>query len=295
MKKDMIILKIGGSGLTSSADVKSAIARIREIQPYIIVVSALKGITNLLSELALSMTESNLRKIAKLVDAIKVQHVSLCKELGIPSDEIILIFENAIVSSQTYIDERHVYATLVSAGELMSSKILYLYMKKNNINYDTGVAYSFVDIRDYMITSIGTKEHSLDKKQTFKNIKDLQNCNFPFITQGFISSDIEGHPTTLGREGSDFSAVILAVVFQNKNVSSKVIFLKDVDGVIIGGNVVKGMSYSELRKVVQGQENAALIHLPAIKMAEKHETPLILCNINNRFYCSNSTKITKRP
>jgi len=113
------------------------------------------------------------------------------------------------------------YDQIVSVGEMLSTKIMSAYLNEN------GFENSWLDARDIIRTDNRYRNAKVDWKQTISFCNE-KITNFPIITQGFIGCTSENFTTTLGREGSDFTAAILAFALDAKQV----IIWKDVDGVL---------------------------------------------------------------
>lgn len=117
------------------------------------------------------------------------------------------------------------YDQVVSQGELISTLIVHRYLTDQQINIE------WVDARDYIVTNSNYREAKIDWKSTSAKIRPLQGIldkNRMILTQGFIGRTPEGFTTTLGRDGSDFSAAIFASCMNAESVT----IWKDVPGVM---------------------------------------------------------------
>ncbi|MBN2124018.1 MAG: aspartate kinase [Deltaproteobacteria bacterium] len=116
------------------------------------------------------------------------------------------------------------YDQVVSMGEVWSTLVVHRYLAA------TGLDIRFMDIREYLITDDCFREGRVDWEQSRALIRKGFICNGKehYITQGFIAGTGKGHATTLGREGSDYTAAILAHILDARLVT----VWKDVRGVM---------------------------------------------------------------
>ena len=168
-----------------------------------------------------------------------------------------------------------VYDQIVSAGELLSSKILSNYL--TNKSFEN----TLVDARDIIKTNDKYQNANIDWASTKDKIKSYL-VDFPIITQGFIGSDSSNYTTTLGREGSDFTAAIIANVL---NVSEVTIW-KDVDGVLNADPryfndfvLLDQLPYSEAIELAF--YGAKVIHPRTIQPLQEKNIPLIVRSFLN--------------
>lgn len=163
------------------------------------------------------------------------------------------------------------YDQIVSLGEVMSSKILYHFLKGKN------GALIWLDARKIIATDSSYREGKINwektKEQLHNEIKPYQRAIF--ITQGFVGGDDKGLTTTLGREGSDFTAAILASSIKAESVT----IWKDVPGVLNADPkridaAVKfdELSYSEAAEMTY--YGASVIHPKTIKPLAQLNIPL---------------------
>jgi aspartate kinase len=176
----------------------------------------------------------------KLIDGLHEQHAAIVDELMQPSEgvdeECLSRFrESGVTKDLKAIIESlkgellrnksrnysFVYDQVVSHGELMSTRIVAAYLNA------CGILVQWKDARQLIATDSKYRDATVDWEQTEKQIKK-QCSDELFITQGFIGSDENGFTTTLGREGSDYTAAILAYSLN----ASEVTIWKDVPGVL---------------------------------------------------------------
>ncbi|MEN2281910.1 aspartate kinase [Algoriphagus sp. SE2] len=227
-----IIFKFGGASVKDADALKNManILRNRLRRNVVIVVSAMGKMTNLLEvilNLKLEKTDYSLS-----CDIFKSYHIDICKALFPKNHRIFPVLENQFIllekklegelSSENY-DE--FYDDIVSFGELISSKIVMEFLCLE------GLIVLWQDAREIITTNNDYRFAKIDWEKTKKNCQsDLKPRleKFPVVTQGFIGGNESGKTTTLGREGSDFTAAILGTCL---NASSVTIW-KDVPGVL---------------------------------------------------------------
>jgi aspartate kinase len=153
------------------------------------------------------------------------------------------------------------YDQVVSYGELLSTRIVSAYLETIDLSNE------WVDIREQIITDKVFREAILDWKTTRINIKKrFDNYQKLYITQGFISGTTDGLTTTLGREGSDYTAAILANSLDAKAIT----IWKDVPGVLNADpryfkNPVKIDKISYQEAIELAYYGAKIIHPKTIK------------------------------
>lgn len=277
---DLKIYKFGGASVRDGAAIRNVgniIAHIKDGQ-YVIVVSATGKTTNALEEVVNSyytqdgQTESLLEKVKQLhydiADDLLPSHQALKEDLNESFVTIEWIIEEKPIDEYDYI-----YDQIVSVGELLSSKILYHYLK----NLGTKVAW--LDIRDVIVTDETYREARIQWDTTAhkaqSTIKPLFSDIQYVITQGFIGSTPENNTTTLGREGSDYTAAILSYCLDAHSMH----IWKDVPGVLTADprlfdDVVwlPRMSYKEAIEMTY--YGAKVIHPKTIKPLQNKQIPL---------------------
>jgi aspartate kinase len=229
---DTIVYKFGGASVKDSQALQNLanLLRARHRPNLLIVVSAMGKTTNLLeSILASKMENANLE--AQL-DALKTYHVEICEAVFPKGHQVFEALESLVdslrnklslpISRENY-DEY--YDRIVGFGELISSRILadFLCLEQLPVIWQ--------DARALIETTSEFRFARIDFEKTRANCQDhlkpvLQNSCV--LTQGFIGADPLGRPTTLGREGSDFTAAILATSLDAESVT----IWKDVPGVL---------------------------------------------------------------
>ena len=202
--------------------------------------------------------------------------------------EIKLIFRNI----KEFLDKNKspnfsfVYDQVVSNGELISSKIICEFLNNN------GVTINWIDAREIIKTDSKFRGANVNWKETKSKISKNIDINQLNITQGFIASDKNNFTSTLGREGSDYSAAIIAFCLNAKSLT----IWKDVPGLLNcdpkffkKSVLLENISYSEAIELAF--YGASVIHPKTLQPLQKKEIPLLV----KSFYDpkSNGTKITR--
>ena len=222
------IFKFGGTSIKDTESVKrvAEILRIYSEDKLVIVFSAIGKVTNMLEEVTEAYVQKNGQAEDKL-QLVKDFHTHLLGELFEVNNAIYNEVNNLFVEIEWVLEDEpnpdfaFNYDQIVSIGELLSTKIMSAYLSEN------GFKNSWLDARDIIRTDNKYRNAKIDWEQTITFCKD-KITHFPIITQGFIGCTSENFTTTLGREGSDFTAAILAFALDVKQV----IIWKDVDGVL---------------------------------------------------------------
>lgn len=222
------IYKFGGSSLKNAANIKLVTKIISENKEddMVIVFSAMGKVTNMLEEVVNSYFNKQ-KKVRNLLKKVRDFHVSLANQLFNKNDKVFDEINNLIVEIEWVIDDdptdnySYYYDQIVAIGELLSTKIMSAFLHKNDI------INHWTDIRDIVRTDDSYRNAKIHWNDTMRfACKNLKSGIV--VTQGFIGSTSENNTTTLGREGSDFTAAILAYCLNAK----KVIIWKDVPGLM---------------------------------------------------------------
>jgi aspartate kinase len=230
----MRIYKFGGASVKDASGVKNVAQIIAERgkNDLLVVVSAMGKTTNSLEKL-ISAAYNKSAEVSELLLSVKMTHLSIVKEL-FNEDEVMyfneienlfLELECMIENEQLLEDYDFLYDQVVGFGELISTRIISGYLLK------IGVRNQWVDARNFIITDSRHRDARVQWEETEKviqhRLEPLSKKNL-LITQGFIGRGSKGETTTLGREGSDYSAAIFGKLLHAESVS----IWKDVDGVL---------------------------------------------------------------
>jgi aspartate kinase len=229
----MDVFKFGGASVKDAEGIKNVANIIRNYKQdqLLVVVSAMGQITNKLEDLVQAyLSQSD--EMHQIFDEIKYYHFNIIEKLfegkqNSVYNEVANTFVEIdwLIEDEPDQNDDYIYDQIVSIGEIVSSKILTAWLSSQNLNA------KWVDARNYIQTDNTYKEGKVDWEKTSqiveKNLKPLLVDNIA-ITQGFIGNTSENYTTTLGRDGSDYSAAIFASCL---NASTLTIW-KDVPGVL---------------------------------------------------------------
>lgn len=227
-----IVYKFGGASVKDGAALKNLvdILRNRLRNNLVIVVSAMGKSTNSLEGILARKLEGE--NFSQNCAILKQYHLEICESL-FPADHVIFAqldnyfiqLENDLAKPLSRENYDEYYDRIVGYGELISSRIAMEYL------CFVGLVVLWQDARELIRTNSDFRFAKIDFEKTRKNCQNQLMPNlekFPVLTQGFIGSDPKGRPTTLGREGSDFTAAILATSLDAGSVT----IWKDVPGVL---------------------------------------------------------------
>ena len=192
----------------------------------IIVFSAMGKVTNMLEAIVDAYFQKNTDPNIEL-QKVKDFHVNILNNLFDSKNSVFDDVNNLFVEIEWILEEEahqsyeYTYDQIVSIGEFLSTKIMYAYLQK------IGLKNNLLDARDLIKTNNAYRNAKVDWEATLSCIKNqIQGKNY--ITQGFLGCTSENFTTTLGREGSDFTAAILAFALDAKEV----VIWKDVPGMM---------------------------------------------------------------
>lgn len=274
----MKIFKFGGASVKDAQGVRN-VAKIIELYQndgLCIVVSAMGKTTNALEEMV-QCHFKGLEGNEDIIKRIQGYHLGILEEL-FPSKEHLVYEEVAHVFQQLRLigmskpdpDYNLTYDRIVSYGEILSTKIISYYL--NDIGLDT----TYLDARkviktdqNYRFARINWNFTQILLNQAVKNKKAR------YIIQGFIGSDDNYNATTLGREGSDYTASVCAYVLD----AEEVVIWKDVPGVLNGDpkvfqntQLINQINYREAIELAY--YGASVIHPKTIQPLQQKGIPL---------------------
>lgn len=274
----MQVYKFGGASAKDAEGVKN-IARVVSLKPeggLLIVVSAMGKTTNGLEDLTNAYVDRN--ETEDIFNSIKAYHESIMDGLfGDKNHPVYDQIANTFVEIDWMLEEEphddygFIYDQIVSIGELVSTKIVSAYL--NHI----ALANQWLDARNFIHTDNSYREGQVDWERTRNSVTaaNLSCDNKIYVTQGFIGGTSENFTTTLGREGSDYTAAIFATCLGAKAVT----IWKDVPGVLNADpklfpdtNKYDELSYYEALEMTY--YGATVIHPKTIKPLQNTCIPL---------------------
>lgn len=274
------VYKFGGASVSNANAVKNLVSIIQNTQKdhLLIVISAMGKITNKLEELFKAYISGQDNTYA-LLEEIKAYHFIILNDLfSDHSKPIYNDIANTFVEIEWLLDEEpndapdYIYDQMVAIGEILSTKIVAAYFNEMSI------PSTWIDARNFIKTDNTYKEGKVDWKKTAIEIEKhlVPQLNKSIcITQGFIGSTSENFTTTLGREGSDYSAAIFSSCL---NAQALTIW-KDVPGVLNADpkwfaktERIPQLSYHDAIELTY--YGATVIHPKTIKPLQNKDIPL---------------------
>jgi len=273
------VFKFGGASIKSADNINNVISILEKHRSnkLMIIVSALGKTTNQLEQVVNLRSERN--KAIEKLEAVKKNHLEIISALELGEDTNLLTeLNDLLVEIEWALDEEgaeydYIYDQIVSVGELLSSKILTAKIKQ------LGIDIQWLDARGIIITDDIYREGWVDWDRTIANMQNKVKPLFKdvqfVVSQGFIGSTTENNTTTLGREGSDYSAAIFSYGLDASNMT----IWKDVPGVLTGDprlfkNVTKLDSLSYREAIEMTYYGAKVIHPKTIKPLQNKNIPL---------------------
>lgn len=278
----MKVFKFGGASVKDSAAVKNVaqILSLFEKQKLIVVVSAMGKTTNKLEEVVEALKNGDKKTFIDLITDLKEFHYAILGEL-FPEKHYSIY--NTIDSTFEKLEQKFEdgfsdnysfeYDQIVSLGELLSSQILSSYLTEN------GFTVKWIDARKIIRTDNTYQEGNVDWKKTEELVQSKVLSEFDsndiLLTQGFIGHTPEGFTTTLGREGSDYTAGIFAYCSNAESVT----IWKDVPGMLNADpkyfdETIKLDEISFKEAIELAYYGATVIHPKTIKPLQNKEIPL---------------------
>lgn len=283
----MKVFKFGGASVKDAAGIKNVADIIRRFgdEKTLVIVSATGKTTNALEEVVAAYFNQTGEAKSK-IQSIKDNHFEICKGLfGDATSGVYDQLENLFVELEWQIEEdrldsyNYVYDQIVSVGELLSSVILSHYL-----NF-AGVKNEWVDVRDILKTDDTYREAVINWEESTQKVESILRPMLErntVVAQGFIGSTPDNCTTTLGREGSDYTAAIFANIL---NAESQTIW-KDVPGVMSGDprkfqDAVFMDELTYLEAVEMTFYGASVIHPKTIKPIQNKNIPLLVKSFIN--------------
>jgi len=220
------VFKFGGASIMDVQNIKNVgnILRDYDSQELVIVFSAIGKVTNMLEDVVnFYVLKSEKTNVA--LQKVKDFHTTILNGVFKESHPIFDIVNNLFVEIEWVLEDEpnqdyaYDYDQIVSVGEFLSTQIMSAYLQQ------VGFENTWVDVRDLIRTDNTHRNAKVDWKTTVDSIKRNVKAKHS-ITQGFLGCTSENFTSTLGREGSDFSAAILASCLD----ASELVIWKDVPG-----------------------------------------------------------------
>ncbi|MEC8602508.1 MAG: aspartate kinase [Bacteroidota bacterium] len=289
----MKIFKFGGASVKDALGVKNLVNVVSKKgdKNTVVVVSAMGKTTNALEKIV-SNYFKNTNDLDFLILELYNYHKNIMNDLFDEKhqifNEVSILFQKLKFFLENNKSPNHsfVYDQIVAYGEIISTTIINSYL--NNKNIDS----TWIDARDCIKTDSNYRGGNVQWVDTQKNICNKIKKGKINVTQGFIASDKNNFNTTLGREGSDYTAAIFAYSLNSESVT----IWKDVPGVLNGdpkvfsnSKLLDQISYSEAIELAF--YGASVIHPKTLQPLQKKEIPLYVKSFLNPD--ENGTKISK--
>ncbi|MBI2282552.1 MAG: aspartate kinase [Bacteroidetes bacterium] len=281
----MKVFKFGGASVNSVERIQNlaGIVKSYQDQPLVIIISAMGKTTNSLEKVAESFYAGNKNEALQLFDAVKQHHLNISKYLLVTQfNECLLQLTDFFTEVEWLLHDKPVreydyyYDQVVCIGELLSTAIISHYLN------ESGISNEWLDVRDLLRTDNTFRDASVDWETTSERIRYTVSQPGIYLTQGFIGCTADNESTTLGREGSDFTAAIFANIL---NAESLTIW-KDVEAVMNAdpkrfpeAQPLQELNFTEV--IEMAYYGAQVIHPKTIKPLQNKGIPLhVKCFLN---------------
>lgn len=293
----MKVFKFGGASINSTERIENVAKIIRSFpgEKLLIIISAMGKVTNALEMVAGEFYKGNKEQALALFNELKKEHLNVAAQL---TGDTMPPFNDLFTEVEWLLHDKPVreydyyYDQIVCIGELLSTAIVSHYFNQ------CGIKNQWIDVRDIVRTDDNFRDAGIDWNYTQAKVNDevvpmFQHTDI-VITQGFIGCTDENESTTLGREGSDYTAAIFANML---NAESQTIW-KDVEGVMnadpkkfTDAVFISELSYNEV--IEMAYYGAQVIHPKTIKPLQNKGIPLqVKCFLNAALQ---GTVISNRP
>lgn len=273
----MRIFKFGGASVKDAAGIKNVYDVLQKVgfDDVLLVVSAMGKTTNALEVVVKDYFDKSASLQSSIQDVKKYHNQILLDLFEDDKNSVFKAVSDLFGELEHFLSHNKspnynfVYDQIVSFGELLSTTILSHYMNYRDLKT------TWIDVRNYIKTDATYRDAEVDWEQTQKNISKIAKKKVLHITQGFLGSDDNGFTTTLGREGSDYSAAIFAYCLNAQSVT----IWKDVPGVMNADpryfeNAILLNQISYREAIELAFYGASVIHPKTLQPLQKKEIPL---------------------
>jgi len=274
----MKVYKFGGASVRSAEGIRNIAHIVSGVNDNLFIVISAMGKTTNAMEVVLEqfMKANHTASLEKLAE-VESYHNDIISELFINPENgrnaVKLLFDELkrFINEGVGDDYDRWYDRLVSYGEVISTSIISAYL------LECGIANEWLDMRNLLVTDSNYREANVkmnDSQIRLQKAADFSK-NRIYIGQGFIGANIKGDPTTLGREGSDYTAAVVGNLLDAESVS----IWKDVPGILnadprLFENTVHIPELTYLDAVELAYSGAQIIHPKTIKPLENKHIPL---------------------
>jgi len=278
----MKVFKFGGASVNSIERIKMVGVILKQFsnEKLLIVISAMGKTTNALEKVVEAFYSRKKEESLQLFELVKNQHLDTAKQLLVThylscEEQLKNFFTEAewLLHDDPQKPYDYYYDQVVCIGELLSTTIISFYLN------ETGVKNKWIDVRDIIRTDDNFRDANIDWEFTSTKVSSsvltlFNETNF-VLTQGFIGATDENESTTLGREGSDYTAAVFASML---NAESQTIW-KDVSSVMNAdpkqfpdAQPITELNYNEV--IEMAYYGAQVIHPKTIKPLQNKNIPL---------------------
>lgn len=287
MKKKPSVFKFGGASVKDAAGIRNITGILQTFAEtqLVIVVSAMGKTTNALEDVVAAHAGQT-GQAAQLLENIKSAHFKIMDELFAKNHPVYGAVSNTfkpfeqILAGKPDPNYDFMYDQIVCLGELVASRIVAAFLNQQ------GLTTHWLDARSIILTDDIYREGWVQWEETIANARKqalplLEEGGF-ILTQGFIGSTRENFTTTLGREGSDYTAAIFSYCLDAEDMT----IWKDVPGVLTGDprlfdNVTKLDRLSYKEAIEMTYYGAKVIHPKTIKPLQNKSIPLYVKSFVN--------------
>jgi len=285
----MKVLKFGGTSVGSVESIRKVaeiLSSYKKKEKFVVVFSAMSGITNLLVELGQKASASDI-SYQQVLKAIEQKHVNTAKSLIDVKSQSKVIAQIKLLLNELQDLLHGVYLLkelsprsndlVLSFGERLSSYLVCEFLKQE------GVDVNLLDARNVILTDSGFGAAKVDFKKTDKAIREyFKDIKSSIVTTGFIGSTEKGETTTLGRGGSDYTASVFGAALDSEAIE----IWTDVDGIMTADPrkvkhafTLPQVSYIEAMEM--SHFGAKVIYPPTLQPAFKKKIPIWIKNTFN--------------
>ncbi len=278
----MRVFKFGGASVNSVERIKNLGEIMRQYpdEKIVVIISAMGKTTNALEKVVDAFFEGRKDDALQLFEQVKNQHLSTAKYLLVTHylaceeqlknffTEVEWMLHDKPVRSYDYY-----YDQVVCTGELFSTTIVSAWLN------ETGIRNKWMDVRDIFRTDDDFRDAEIDWEFTSGKVNSIVLSSLQsdgiVLTQGFIGATDENESTTLGREGSDYTAAVFANILDAENLT----IWKDVEAVMNADpkqfNSAKAIAELNYNEVIEmAYYGAQVIHPKTIKPLQNKDIPL---------------------
>ena len=280
----MQILKFGGASVKDADGVRNLekVLNVVGTQKILIVISAMGKTTNAMENVIDHYFNSK-HELQSSIQEVKKYHNGILLDLfENESHEVFKVVSKLFQELSDFFsrnkspDYSFVYDQTIGFGELVSTTIVSHYLNHK------GIKNNWLDVRELIKTDHYYRDAKVQWEATQSKISTAVDGNTLYITQGFLGSDANNFTTTLGREGSDYTAAIFAYCLNAKRVT----IWKDVPGVLNAdpryfenATLLHTLSYEEAIEL--SYYGASVIHPKTLQPLQRKEIPLFVKSFLN--------------